>query len=82
MKFFTQVNANTISDANTSQEHFKNQKHNNKRILLMCALRASTADVVKKMLFCHTKHLLYYFTTSFYNIAFIRCFIFQFYTLK
>ena len=45
-------------------------------------LRASTADVVKKMLFYHTKHLFYYFITSFYNIAFIRCFILQFYILK
>ena len=25
-EFFTQVDANAISDANTSQKHFKNQK--------------------------------------------------------
>ena len=34
------------------------------------------------MPFCHTKCLLYYFTSSFYNISFIRYFIIQFYTLK
>ena len=45
-------------------------------------LRASVAAGAKIMLFCHTKCLLYYFTTSFYNISFIRCFIIQFYTLK
>ena len=51
---------------------------------LLCSyyIRASTADVVKKMPFYNIKHLLYYFTTSFYNISFIRCFILQFYTLK
>ena len=31
-EFFTQVDANAISDANTSQKHFKNQKLNNKKI--------------------------------------------------
>ena len=45
-------------------------------------LRASTAAVAKIMPFCHTKDLLYYFTTSFYNIPFIICVIIQFYTLK
>ena len=39
-------------------------------------LRASVADIVKIMQFCYTKSLLYYFTTSFYNISFIRCSIF------
>ena len=34
------------------------------------------------MSFYHIKNLLYYFTTSFYNISFIRYFIIQFYTLK
>ena len=45
-------------------------------------LRAFVADVLKIMLFSHVKSLLYYFTTSFYNIPFIRCFIIQSYTLK
>ena len=45
-------------------------------------LRASVADVPKIMPFYHIKCLLYYFTTSFYNIPFIKCFIIQFYTLK
>ena len=36
----------------------------------------------KKISFYHIKDLLYYFTTSFYNISFIKCFIIQFYTLK
>ena len=45
-------------------------------------LRASVATGAKIMSFCHTKCQLYYFTTSFYNISFIRCFIIQFYTLK
>ena len=41
------------------------------------AVRAFVADVAKKkMSFWHTKNLLYYFTTSFYNISFIRCSIF------
>ena len=40
--------------------------------------RASVADVAKIMPFYHIKDLLYYFTTSFYNIPFIRCFIIQF----
>ena len=31
-EFFTQIDANAISDANISQKHFKNQKHNNKKI--------------------------------------------------
>ena len=31
-EFFTQIDANVISDANISQKHFKNQKHNNKKI--------------------------------------------------
>ena len=39
-------------------------------------LRASVADIVKIMQFSYTKSLLYYFTTSFYNISFIRCSIF------
>ena len=39
-------------------------------------LRASVAAVAKIMSFYHTKSLLYYFTTSFYNISFIRCYIF------
>ena len=39
-------------------------------------VRASVAVVAKIMPFCHTKSLLYYFTTSFYNISFIRCSIF------
>ena len=39
-------------------------------------IRASVADVVKIMPFYHTKSLLYYFTTSFYNIPIIKCFIF------
>ena len=38
--------------------------------------RASVADVVKIMPFCHTKSLLYYFTTLFYNIPFVKCSIF------
>lgn len=46
------------------------------------SLRASVVDIVKIMPFYHTKSLLYYFTTSFYNISFIRCFIIPFYTLK
>ena len=45
-------------------------------------LRASVADVPKIMPFYHIKCLLYYFTTSFYNIPFIRYFIIQFYILK
>ena len=45
-------------------------------------VRASIVNVAKIMSFYHTKGLLYYFTTSFYNISFIRCFIIQFYTLK
>ena len=45
-------------------------------------LRASVANVAKIMPFYHIKNLLYYFTTSFYNISFIRCFIIQLYTLK
>ena len=36
----------------------------------------------KKKVILHTKSLLYYFTTSFYNISFIKCSIIQFYTLK
>ena len=40
------------------------------------SFRASVAAIAKIMLFCHTKSLLYYFTISFYNIPFIRCFIF------
>ena len=43
---------------------------------LICKLRASVADVVKIMSFYHTKSLLYYFTTSIYNISFLRCSIF------
>ena len=39
-------------------------------------IRASVAAVTKIMPFWHTKNLLYYFTTSFYNISFIRCSIF------
>ena len=31
-EFFTQIDANAISDANMSQKHFKNRKHNNKKI--------------------------------------------------
>ena len=45
-------------------------------------LRASVAAGVKIMSFYHIKCLFYYFTTLFYNISFIRCFIIQFYTLK
>ena len=46
-------------------------------------LGASVADVTKKKkVILHTKSLLYYFTTSFYNISFIKCSIIQFYTLK
>ena len=46
-------------------------------------VRAFTADVtLKKMSFYHIKNLLYYFTTLFYNISFIRYFIIQFYILK
>ena len=48
----------------------------------MHLVRASVVADVKIMSFYHTKCLLYYFTTSFYNISFIRCFIIQFYTLK
>ena len=36
----------------------------------------------KKKVILHTKSLLYYFITSFYNISFIKCSIIQFYTLK
>ena len=45
-------------------------------LFFLILVRASVADVVKIMLFCHTKSLLYYFTISFYNIPFIRCSIF------
>ena len=45
-------------------------------------IRASVADVLKILSFYHIKCLLYYFTTLFYNIPFIRCFIIQSYTLK
>ena len=45
-------------------------------------VRASIVDVSKIMPFYHIKCLLYYFTTSFYNIPFIRYFIIKFYTLK
>ena len=31
-KVFTQVDVNAISDTNTSHKHFKNQKHNSKKI--------------------------------------------------
>ena len=51
-------------------------------LYFLSIMRASTADVAKKMPFYNTKDLLYYFITSFYNISFIRCFILQFYTLK
>ena len=37
---------------------------------------------LKKMSFWHTKDLLYYFSTLFYNIPFIRYSILQFYTLE
>ena len=45
-------------------------------------VKTSEADVAKIMSFYHIKNLLYYFTTSFYNFSFIKCFIIQFYTLK
>ena len=48
----------------------------------LLVLRASVADVPKIMSFYYIKCLFYYFTTSFYNISFIRYFIIQFYTLK
>ena len=48
----------------------------------LLSLRASTTVVLKFMLFCYNKDLLYYFITSFYNIPFNRCFIIQFYELK
>ena len=64
---------------------FDNNNNNNNSDILPTKkkyVRASVAAGAKIMSFCHTKWLLYYFTTSFYNISFIRCFIIQFCTLK
>ena len=49
---------------------------------LKVCVRAFPSALSKKMPFWHIKNQLYHFSTSFYNIPFIRCSILQFYTLK
>ena len=57
-------------------QHYSKTKYKMHELNQYDNARASVADVVKIMPFCHTKSLLYYFTTSSYNISFIRYSIF------
>ena len=52
-KFFTQIDANAISDANISQKHFKNQKHNNKKIHFFPLLYRFLASFIYPLLYPH-----------------------------